>query len=81
MKTARVDWRYRLTIASRALAAAGAFVYCTGRSATGHPKGMDRPETIDGTVELIANDGAGLFALGARDVDLRVFIFYLFHHR
>ena len=31
--------------------------------------------------KLIANNGAGLFALGARDVDLRVFIFNLFHHR
>ena len=38
---------------ARALAAAGAFVYCTGRSAAGYPKGMARPETIDETVALI----------------------------
>lgn len=48
---------------ARALAAAGAFVYCTGRSATGHAKGMDRPETIDGTVELIASDGGQAMAV------------------
>src|SRR3954468_18752116 len=42
---------------ARALAAAGAFVYCTGRSAAGHPKGMDRPETIDETAGLITRAG------------------------
>ncbi len=30
---------------ARALGEAGAVVYCTGRSAAGQPKGMDRPET------------------------------------
>lgn len=40
-----------------ALAEAGAFVYCTGRSALGHPKGLDRPETIDETVALIERNG------------------------
>lgn len=33
--------------AARALGEAGALVYCTGRSASGHPGGMDRPETIE----------------------------------
>lgn len=42
---------------ARALGEAGTFVYCTGRSAAGHPKGMDRPETIDETVELIKQAG------------------------
>jgi len=42
---------------ARALAEAGALVYCTGRSASGHPKGMDRPETLDGTVALIEEAG------------------------
>jgi len=40
-----------------ALADAGAFVYCTGRSAVGHPEGMGRPETIDETVTLIEQSG------------------------
>jgi len=40
-----------------ALADAGAFVYCTGRSAAGHAKGLDRPETIDETVNLIERAG------------------------
>ena len=42
---------------ARALGEAGAFVYCTGRSAAGHPKGMDRPETLDETVALIEEAG------------------------
>ena len=50
---------------ARALGAAGALVYCTGRSAVGRPKGMDRPETIDETSALIA-------AAGGRAVPVRV---------
>jgi len=42
---------------ARALGEAGALVYCTGRSAKGHTKGMDRPETIDETVALIEQAG------------------------
>jgi NAD(P)-dependent dehydrogenase (short-subunit alcohol dehydrogenase family) len=42
---------------ARALAEAGAFVFCTGRSAAGHPRGMDRPETLDETVALIEQAG------------------------
>jgi NAD(P)-dependent dehydrogenase (short-subunit alcohol dehydrogenase family) len=42
---------------ARALGEAGAIVYCTGRSAAGHPRGMDRPETIDQTVTMIEQAG------------------------
>jgi len=48
---------------ARALAAAGAFVYCTGRSASGYPRGMDRPETIDETVALIEQSGGRAVAV------------------
>lgn len=48
---------------ARALGEAGALVYCTGRSATGHPKGMDRPETIDETAELIRAAGGQAVAV------------------
>ncbi|MGD2133392.1 MAG: SDR family NAD(P)-dependent oxidoreductase, partial [Maricaulaceae bacterium] len=50
---------------ARALGEAGALVYCTGRSAAGHPKGMDRPETVDETAALIE-------AAGGRAVAVRV---------
>lgn len=50
---------------ARALGEAGALVYCTGRSATGHAQGMDRPETIDETVALIE-------AAGGRAIAVRV---------
>ena len=48
---------------ARALGAAGAFVYCTGRSAVGHPRGMDRPETIDETANLIREAGGQAVAV------------------
>ena len=48
---------------ARALGEAGALVYCTGRSAAGHPKGMDRPETIDETAALIKQVGGDAVAL------------------
>jgi NAD(P)-dependent dehydrogenase (short-subunit alcohol dehydrogenase family) len=50
---------------ARALGAAGALVYCTGRSSAGYPQGMDRPETIDETAALIE-------AAGGRAVAVRV---------
>ncbi|HEV7693475.1 MAG TPA: SDR family oxidoreductase [Hyphomonadaceae bacterium] len=49
---------------ARALAEAGAFVWCTGRSAAGQ-RGMDRAETVDETVALIE-------AAGGRGVAVRV---------
>ena len=48
---------------ARALGEAGAFVYCTGRSSPGHPKGMDRPETIDETAALIERAGGRAIAV------------------
>ena len=48
---------------ARALGEAGAFVYCTGRSAEGHPKGMDRPETLNETVALIEQAGGRAVAV------------------
>jgi NAD(P)-dependent dehydrogenase (short-subunit alcohol dehydrogenase family) len=48
---------------ARALAEAGAVVYCTGRSAAGHPGGMDRPETIDQTVAMIEYAGGRAVAV------------------
>lgn len=48
---------------ARALGEAGALVYCTGRSAAGHPKGLDRPETLDETVALIEQAGGRAIAV------------------
>ncbi|HEX5008366.1 MAG TPA: SDR family NAD(P)-dependent oxidoreductase [Hyphomonadaceae bacterium] len=48
---------------ARALGEAGAFVYCTGRSAAGHPRGMDRPETLEETVALIEEAGGRAVAV------------------
>lgn len=48
---------------ARALGEAGAVVYCTGRSAAGHPAGMDRPETIDQTVAMIEQAGGRAVAV------------------
>jgi NAD(P)-dependent dehydrogenase (short-subunit alcohol dehydrogenase family) len=42
---------------ARELAAAGAIVYCTGRSTKQQRSEMDRPETIEETAELIERDG------------------------
>ncbi len=48
---------------ARALGEAGAMVYCTGRSSAGHPRGMDRPETIDQTVAMIEQAGGRAVAV------------------
>ena len=48
---------------ARALAEAGALVCCTGRSAAGRPKGMDRPETIEETATLIREAGGQAVAV------------------
>lgn len=39
------------------LGAAGATVYCTGRSVHGRPSGLNRAETIDETAELVTEAG------------------------
>jgi NAD(P)-dependent dehydrogenase (short-subunit alcohol dehydrogenase family) len=45
------------------LGAAGATVYCTGRSVRGAPSSIGRPETIEETAEMVtAAGGAGLWA-------------------
>ena len=46
---------------ARALGEAGATVYCTGRSVTGHPSPYNRPETIDETASMIAREHAEHF--------------------
>src|SRR3984957_11982514 len=45
------------------LAAAGAKVYCTGRSVRGAPATTGRPETIDETAALIAAEGGQAVAV------------------
>ena len=39
------------------LGAAGATVYCTGRSVKGHPATAGRPETIEETAEMVTAEG------------------------
>jgi NAD(P)-dependent dehydrogenase (short-subunit alcohol dehydrogenase family) len=48
---------------ARALGEAGAFVYCTGRSVSGHPSPYGRPETIDETAEMITGAGGSAVAV------------------
>ena len=48
---------------ARALAEAGATVYCTGRSVTGKPSPYKRPETIDETAAMISAAGGTAIAL------------------
>src|SRR3954470_21912253 len=48
---------------ARALAEAGAIVYCTGRSVTGKPSAYRRPETINETAALIKKDGGTAIAV------------------
>ena len=45
------------------LGAAGATVYCTGRTTRQHPSPMNRPETIEETAELVAAAGGTGIAL------------------
>ena len=42
---------------ARMLGAAGATVYCTGRSVPGHPATAGRPETIEETAEMVTAEG------------------------
>src|SRR5207302_498868 len=48
---------------ARALAEAGAFVYCTGRSVRGNPSPYGRPETIDETADMISAAGGTAVAV------------------
>lgn len=48
---------------ARMLGAAGATVYCTGRSVRGRPATGNRTETIEETAEMVSSDGGkGLYA-------------------
>lgn len=47
------------------LGAAGAVVYCTGRSVKGNPSDLNRPETIEETADIVT-------ALGGRGIPVRV---------
>jgi NAD(P)-dependent dehydrogenase (short-subunit alcohol dehydrogenase family) len=51
------------------LGAAGATVYCTGRSTQRQRSEMDRPETIEETAELIAREGGKGIALQVDHLD------------
>jgi len=48
---------------ARELAAAGAKVWCTGRSTRGQGATPGRPETIEGTAQIIASEGGRAVAL------------------
>ena len=49
---------------ARMLGAAGATVYCTGRSVRGRPATPGRPETLEETAELVTAEGAGASRFG-----------------
>jgi NAD(P)-dependent dehydrogenase (short-subunit alcohol dehydrogenase family) len=51
------------------LGAAGATVYCTGRSTQAQRSEMDRPETIDETAELVTNVGGQGIAIQVDHLD------------
>ncbi|HET9478864.1 MAG TPA: SDR family oxidoreductase [Pyrinomonadaceae bacterium] len=54
---------------ARELGAAGAIVYCTGRSTKQQRSEMDRPETIDETAELIEHAGGRAVAVQVDHLD------------
>jgi len=54
---------------ARELGAAGAMVYCTGRSTRQQRSEMNRPETIEETAELIERDGGRAIALQVDHLD------------
>jgi NAD(P)-dependent dehydrogenase (short-subunit alcohol dehydrogenase family) len=56
---------------ARALAEAGALVYCTGRSVAGQPSPYKRPETIAETAEMIAAAGGKAVAIRVDHTDER----------
>ena len=49
---------------ARMLGAAGATVYCTGRSVEGRPATAGRPETIGETAEMVTAEGGRGIASG-----------------
>ena len=56
---------------ARALAEAGAIVYCTGRSVKGKPSPYRRPETIDETAAMIKAAGGTAIAIRVDHTDER----------
>lgn len=56
---------------ARELGAAGAIVYCTGRSTMQHRSEMNRPETIEETAELIERDGGRAIPVQVDHLDPR----------
>ena len=54
---------------ARELGAAGAIVYCTGRSTTNQRSEMNRPETIEETAELIEQEGGRAIAVPVDHLD------------
>ena len=54
---------------ARELGAAGATVYCTGRSTANQPSEMNRPETIEETAALIEQEGGRAIAVPADHLD------------
>ena len=54
---------------ARELGAAGAIVYCTGRSTTNQPSEMNRPETIEETAALIEQEGGRAIAVPTDHLD------------
>ena len=58
---------------ARMLGAAGATVYCTGRSVRGHPATAGRPETIEETAEMVtAAGGRGIWVRTDHTVEAEV---------
>ncbi|HKV36583.1 MAG TPA: SDR family oxidoreductase [Pyrinomonadaceae bacterium] len=56
---------------ARELGAAGAIVYCTGRSTKQYRSEMNRPETIEETAELIERDGGRAIPVQVDHLDPR----------
>ena len=54
---------------ARELGAAGAIVYCTGRSTAKQRSEMNRPETIEETAAMIVQEGGRAFAVPADHLD------------
>jgi NAD(P)-dependent dehydrogenase (short-subunit alcohol dehydrogenase family) len=54
---------------ARALGEAGATVYCTGRSSRSAPGGMERPETIEETADLVTTAGGTGIAVRVDHLD------------
>ena len=54
---------------ARELGAAGATVYCTGRSTAHQPSEMNRPETIEETAAMIEQEGGRAIAVPADHLD------------